>query len=175
MARLLLPHSPTWGVAFAAEAKALSDVLCDLFLVCHHVGSTAVPGILSKPIIDILGVLPDLTGIDAKSPVLEALGYQVMGEHGIPGRRYFRKTNSDGARTHHLHVYAAGSHHVERHLAFRDYLRAHPAKAAAYSALKARIVSDPAVSSYGYQDAKASFVRRVEGDALAWMRRTRTA
>mgnify|MGYP000440740499 CR=1 FL=1 len=92
-----------------------------------------------------------------------------MGAFGIEGRRYFRKDDSGGNRTHLLHVFKAGSPHIERHLAFSDYLRSHPDKAAEYSALKAGIVS----SGAPYQKARDPFVQRIEAQALAWYRKGR--
>jgi GrpB-like predicted nucleotidyltransferase (UPF0157 family) len=77
----------------------------------------------------------DLEALDERSARMGDLGYEVMGPFGIEGRRYFRKFDATGRRTHHLHVFSQGSPHIERHLAFRDYLRSNPLKAAAYSDL----------------------------------------
>ncbi|MFZ4689929.1 MAG: GrpB family protein [Polymorphobacter sp.] len=161
MAVTLAPHDPAWVQAFAAEAVAISAAVPGLTL--HHIGSTAIPGILAKPIIDMLGDVPALRLVEAASPRLAALGYQVMGAFGIEGRRYFRKDDARGNRTHHLHVFASGSAHLVRHLAFRDYLRAHPDVAAAYAATKAALAHRD-----DYADAKAPFVRATEAEALAW-------
>lgn len=159
-------HDPGWAAAFAAEAHALKAAAPESFLALHHIGSTAVPGILAKPIIDILGVVSSLNGLDAVSGHIEALGYQAMGTFGIDGRRYFRKTDGHGRRTHHLHVFEAGSPHIERHLAFRDFLRVHPQKAVEYSDLKTALVE----SGAPYQDGKAAFVMKTEAEAIDWYR-----
>ena len=90
-----------------------------------------------------------------------------MGAFGIEGRRYFRKITPDGVRTHHLHVYEAASPHIARHLAFRDYLRAHPAKAQEYSDLKRRLTSGETPSWDGYMDGKDPFIKQTEAEALA--------
>lgn len=170
MAPLVVPHDPAWAEAFSREADALRHALGERELDLHHIGSTAIPGILAKPIIDMLGVVEEIGIMDGCAETLRMLGYEVMGPHGIEGRRYFRKSNPDGRRTHHLHVFARGSVHVSRHLAFRDFLRSHPAKAAEYSDLKARIIASGHVARDEYIKAKAPFVQKTERLALDWYR-----
>ena len=137
----VVPHRPEWKHAFLCEAHAIQSGLSGTEIELHHIGSTSIEGILAKPIIDILGAVSDLKEIDSKSGAFEGLGYEVMGAFGIAGRRYFRKVDGLGKRTHHLHIFQTGSAHIERHLAFRDYLVEHPGKAAEYSALKAKLTS----------------------------------
>ena len=170
MGVFVVPHNPDWAKAFEQEAKAIRHALHDVPIILHHIGSTAIPGILAKPVIDILGVADKLGVLDQRSAGLVDLGYEIMGPYGIEGRRYFRKFDAIGRRTHHLHVFAQGSPHIERHLAFRDYLRNHPLQAAAYSELKARITSAKAVSGDEYIDAKTPFIGEAEEAALAWHR-----
>lgn len=90
----------------------------------------------AKLVIDLWVEVVDLEPVDRAKPALVALGDEVTGEFGLPGRRYFRKDNDQGDRTHHVHVFEAGSIEVERHLRFRDYLRAHPDQAQDYGNLK---------------------------------------
>jgi Uncharacterized conserved protein len=170
MSVFVVQYNPDWAKAFEQEAKAIPHALFDLPIVLHHIGSTAIPGILAKPIIDILGVVDNVEALDRRSARMHDLGYEVMGPFGIEGRRYFRKFDTTGRRTHHLHVFSQGSPHIERHLAFRDYLRSNPQQAAAYSDLKARIVSGEAVSWDEYMDAKDPFVAETEKAALIWYR-----
>ena len=160
----IVPHDPAWAEAFAAEAQAIGAALAGPLIAVHHIGSTAIPGICAKPIIDMLAEVRDLDSLDQAAPALVALGYQAMGEFGIAGRRYFRRDDAAGIRTHHLHAYAMGSPHIARHLAFRDYLRAHPATAADYAALKQRLASDPV----SYVERKGPFVLSIQAEALAW-------
>ena len=87
----------------------------------HHIGSTAIPGIFAKPIIDLLLEVGNIGELDDRSSFMGELGYEAMGEFGIPGRRYDRKNNASGIRTHQVHAYESGSPEVERHIAFRDY------------------------------------------------------
>lgn len=128
-------------------------------------------GILAKPIIDILGVVVSLEDVDGQSAAMERLGYEVMGAYGIDGRRYFRKVNTSGRRTHHLHIFEKGSDNIERHLAFRDYLTTHPEKEAEYSELKASLTFGGATSWDAYLDGKDPFIKATERDAVAWYRR----
>ena len=169
----VVPHDPSWKDAFFKEASAIEDALSSSSVELHHVGSTAIPGILAKPIIDLLGVVPSLTVVDEKTRALEGLGYEAMGSYGIEGRRYFRKIDGEGRRTHHLHVFEAGSQHIERHLAFREYLTAHADIAAEYSSLKTRLAGGDDPSWDNYMDGKDPFIRAVEPKAITWYRRVR--
>lgn len=170
MTIFVVPYSPDWVKAFEQEAKVICRALPDVPIVLHHIGSTAIPGILAKPIIDMLGVVDDLEALDQRSVGMGDLGYEVMGPFGIEGRRYFRRFDATGCRTHQLHAFSRGSPHIERHLAFRDYLRSNPLKAATYSDLKARITSGGIVSWDEYMDAKDSFIAETEKAALVWYR-----
>lgn len=172
---VLAPHSASWAAAFEREASAVSAALSDLSIELHHIGSTAIPDIVAKPVIDMLGVVPAVEALDARAHRLAALGYEALGEFGIPGRRYFRKNAPDGARTHQLHAFAAGSPDIQRHLDFRDYLRAFPAEAAAYAALKQGLAGRCASDMRAYGDGKTAFIRAVERRAAAWRRRTESA
>ena len=168
---MLAPHSAAWAAAFEREAAAIGDALSELPIELHHIGSTAIPGIVAKPVIDMLGVVPALEALDARTERLVALGYEALGEYGIPGRRYFRRNAPDGARTHQLHAFAAGSPQVRRHLDFRDYLRAFPAEAAAYAALKRELAERCGADMRAYSDGKTEFILAVERRAAAWRRR----
>src|SRR5919108_1654902 len=100
---LLAPHSTAWAEVFEREATTIGDAFSDLPIELHHIGSTAIPGIVAKPVIDMLGIVPAVEGLDARGNPLAALGYEALGEYGIVGRRYFRKDAPDGVRTHQLH------------------------------------------------------------------------
>ncbi|WP_432254677.1 GrpB family protein [Limimaricola sp. AA108-03] len=170
MRDLITPHDPNWSAAFDAEARAVQAVLAEVAIALHHIGSTAIPGIPAKPVIDMLGVVPELGQLDRRTVELRALGYVAMGAYGIEGRRYFLKKDAAGRHTHHLHVYPEGSAHIERHLVFRDYLRQHPEQAAAYGTLKLRLTNGGARSREAYQDGKAPFIMQTERKALDWCR-----
>jgi GrpB-like predicted nucleotidyltransferase (UPF0157 family) len=172
---VLAPHDPRWAVAFEREASALRTALSDLAFDVHHIGSTAIPGIVAKPVLDMLGIVPAVEAMDAHASRLAALGYEALGEYGIPGRRYFRKDAPDGTRTHQLHVFSRGSAEIQRHLDFRDYLRAFPAAAAAYAELKRELAAQCRGDSAVYTDGKSSFVRDIERRAAEWRQRRATA
>lgn len=170
MSVLVVPYDPFWKNDFIDESRSIQSVFAISSLILHHIGSTAIPGILAKPTIDILGAVPHLRSIDSKVGALQKLGYEALGSHGINGRRYFRKTNALGERSHHLHVFVHGSPHIERYLAFRDYLIAKPEVATEYSALKEKLSNDKTSSRGSYEDGKDPFVRNVQEKALEWFR-----
>lgn len=160
---LVVPPDPDWPRAYARHAARLAPHIQDL----HHVGSTAVPGLPAKPTIDILAVLPDAPAIEAVVPRLEALGYQDRGESGLPGRRFLRLMDGP-RRLVHLHVVGEGSRHAARQLAFRDWLRAHPDRAADYGAHKLALAARPGKTRADYVADKDAFVRAAEAEALRW-------
>jgi GrpB-like predicted nucleotidyltransferase (UPF0157 family) len=134
----------------------------------HHIGSTAIPGIHAKPIIDILLEVDDIAPFDDRSSSIEQLGYEAMGEFGIPGRRYFRKDDPSGVRTHHLHAFQRSSAEVVRHLAFRDYMIAHPKDARAYSALKRKLARQHPENMAAYMEGKDPFIKEHQAKAVEW-------
>jgi GrpB-like predicted nucleotidyltransferase (UPF0157 family) len=123
----------------------------------------------AKPIIDILLLVEDINRLDEQSPAMEGLGYEVMGEYGIKGRRYFRKEDASGTRTHHVHSFQIDSPEFERHLAFRDYMIAHPEKAQQYSTLKQKLARAHPDDIEAYMDGKDPFIKEHEVSATDWM------
>jgi GrpB-like predicted nucleotidyltransferase (UPF0157 family) len=166
MTARMVPHDPAWRSAFEAEAAEILRAMGPSLEALHHIGSTSIPAILAKPVIDMLGAASSLDDIERAAFRLNALGYTAMGAYSIEGRLYFRKDDASGDRTHHLHIYEAGSPHIVRHLAFRDYLRSHPEKAQVYSDLKAELVA----AGVPYQEGKDAFVEAMQAEALAWQK-----
>jgi GrpB-like predicted nucleotidyltransferase (UPF0157 family) len=166
------PHQDRWSLDFAAEAVRIQDALGSTLKRLHHIGSTAIPDIYAKPIIDILADVVSLDALDEQSADMQALGYECLGEFGIPGRRYFRKDDGAGFRTHQIHAFTHGSSHLARHLAFRDYLRFHPEVARAYCELKRSLVDRCDGDIEAYIDGKDQFIRDIERDALLWSENT---
>lgn len=164
----VVPHNPQWRDAFEAEAKPVAVALGENVVAIHHIGSTAIPDIYAKPVVDLLVEVGDITEVDGRSSAMESLGYEVMGEYGIPGRRYFRKDNREGIRTHNIHAFEAGSTEVERHLAFRDYMIAHPGEARRYSELKMKLAEAHPQSMDGYMDGKDGFIKEMDRRAARW-------
>ena len=164
------PYDPAWVSEFERESRRITQALDDLVVRLHHIGSTAIPGIFAKPIIDMLLEVDDIGELDRKTAALEGLGYEAHGEFGIPGRRYFRKNDHSGVRTHQIHSFQVGSPEIERHLAFRDYMIAHPADARQYSELKRRVATEYPDDIESYMDGKDPFIKKHEAKALAWRR-----
>ena len=164
----VVPYDLKWRDAFAEEAKEIAVALGDAIAAIHHIGSTAISPIYAKPIIDVLVEAKDLAEVDARNAAMATLGYEAMGEFGIAGRRYFRKHNAMGDRTHHVHVFEQGSPESDRHLAFRDYMIAHPEEAQQYSQLKRSLAAQYPHDRESYMDGKDSFIREKEQQALKW-------
>ena len=165
---VLVPHNPAWQEEFERESSAVAPAFGDLLVSLHHIGSTAIPDIEAKPVIDMLAVVTDIGGVDEQNPKFEELGYEAMGEFGIPGRRYFRKDSVSGERTHQIHAFQAGSPEVDRHLAFRDFLRAHPHHAKQYAALKRQLAEQYPNDMTEYTGGKSEFIKEMDARAAAW-------
>ncbi|NET02508.1 MAG: GrpB family protein [Sphaerospermopsis sp. SIO1G1] len=164
----VVSHDPDWKNNFLAESQNIQIALSENLVRIHHIGSTAIPGIYAKPIIDILLEVREIEEVDIKNSDMEILGYQVMGEFGIPNRRFFRKQNQAGIRTHHVHAFEIGSVHIERHLAFRDYMISHPQDAHQYSKLKRELAQKYPHDIDSYIDGKNDFVKEKEIKAKDW-------
>ena len=164
----VVPHDPRWRDAFEEEAMHIAAALGANAAAIHHIGSTSIPNIYAKPVIDMLVEIRDITRLEQQGPAMESLGYEVMGEFGIPGRQYFRKDNAEGIRTHQIHAFQAGSAEGERHLAFRDYMIAHPEEALEYSELKRKLAEEHPQDIDGYMDGKDGFIREMDRRAARW-------
>jgi GrpB-like predicted nucleotidyltransferase (UPF0157 family) len=161
-------YDPEWREAFEVESKLVIDALGENVVAIHHIGSTAIPSIYAKPIIDLLVEVKDIIKVDEQSLAMDLLGYEVMGEFGISGRRFFLKNNQEGIRTHHIHIFEVGSAQGERHLAFRDYMIAHPEDAQRYSELKRKLAREHPKNIDGYMDGKSSFIEVIDKKAAQW-------
>ena len=170
---ILAAYNPEWPLTAATHSERLRALGPNLVTV-HHIGSTSVPGLVAKPIIDLMPVVTNLTRLDEQRQHVEALGYRWRGEFGISGRRYCILTDEVGVRSVQLHFFKAGSPHVERHIAFRDYLRAHPEEANAYAIEKRRAQNLHPTNSHAYADEKDKWIRVVEAKALIWASRQKS-
>lgn len=160
----VVDYDPKWSASFETESNLLSRALGTAALKIHHVGSTAVPGLAAKPIIDILIEVTSLEALDVLNEDMRRLGYEPKGEYGIPGRRFFEKGGNN--RTHHVHAFRCGDFNVTRHIAFREYLRAHPEVAREYGELKKAAAATCGNDVERYCDVKDAFVKRVEAEAM---------
>ena len=130
----LIAPNPEWLGLFTEAANEIRTILKENCVEVHHIGSTAIPTIYAKPIIDILPVVKDISLVNSLNSQFEALGYVCMGEYGITGRRFYWKSKTK--RTHNIHLFEQGSPEILRHLAFRDFMRNHTDYARAYSVIK---------------------------------------
>lgn len=160
-------YDPAWPVRFREEAGRVGAALpAGLLLRLEHVGSTAVPGMAAKPVIDMMGLVRSLSDAREHAPTaLEGLGYAFWADNPDRTRLFFvRGLPPAPRRTHHLHL-TENAAVLERHLLFRDRLRARPGTAAAYAALKRDLAARHAGDREAYTAAKAAFIDRVIKDA----------
>jgi GrpB-like predicted nucleotidyltransferase (UPF0157 family) len=155
---LLAPYDPLWPLEFEAEAARIERACDGLPLRLEHIGSTSVPGLSAKPIIDILAGCPPREPRTPYIAAMRQLGYEHKGAFGIPGRNYFRRGSP---RSHHVHLFNWASQGWSDHLRFRDALRADPTLAREYDALKRELAAAFPNDSRKYSDAKGPFIRAV--------------
>ncbi len=163
---LIVAPDPTWPQQAEAEiARWLAAV--EGIVEIHHIGSTAVPGLPAKPILDLLPVFATDAHADAAQAAVQALGYEWMGAFGLPGRRYARLFDPlTGARRVHAHSYVTGHPDIARHLAFRDALRANRTLRAGYAAIKGACAARHPDGGAEYGACKSSWIAKVEARAL---------
>lgn len=161
----LSEYDANWIQMFNEEALLLKHIFGDEIINFEHFGSTSVPGMKAKPVIDMMCLVKDIKIINTFNEQMLSLDYDVAGEWGIEGRRLFRKGGED--RTHHIHVYQQGNPHIQRHLVLRDYLRAHPDEVESYSSLKEDLAQRYDDTTF-YSKAKKPFVVELEQRALNW-------
>jgi len=160
---VIVDYDPHWPEMFAEEQARILETLDGLDVSVEHVGSTAVPLLAAKPIIDIMVVVADApTGEKTIAP-LAVLGYDYRGELGIPGRLYFAKGGPP--RTHHLHMYPLGHPETVRLILFRNYLRTNPNTAQEYAELKRGLAGKFRDDREAYTEAKSTFIKSVEARA----------
>jgi GrpB-like predicted nucleotidyltransferase (UPF0157 family) len=166
----IVPYDPDWPAAFQAEAGRIRAALRRLALRIDHHGSTSVPGLAAKPVIDIQVSVADLQPIDRYRQPLQSIGYHHRPHADDAFCPFFHRPRA-WPHSHHVHVVRAGDLEEQRTLAFRDYLRAHPDSAAAYATLKRRLAPQFSAATHGlrqaYAEAKTEFIERVIARAFA--------
>ena len=169
----LVDYREAWPRLFEEEAARLRGAFGGELLELHHVGSTSIPGVKAKPIIDSLAVVKDIGIVHTFDEPLIKLGYRPRGEcldnpaPGTPGRFYFSK-DSGSLRTHQLHVCQKGHSEIDKMLAFRDFLRAHADRADAYSLLKEHVAEQNRYDIVGYIKGKEEFINTAITLAVEW-------
>jgi len=164
---VVVDYDLAWPTRFNEEKARILvalDGAMEGVVAIEHVGSTAVPGLAAKPIIDMMIGVHDLSAGERAVEPMASLGYEYLGENGIPDRLYFRKGNP---RTHHVHMVRHGGEFWERHVLFRDLLRERPDIAARYGVLKKDLAIKHRTQRLEYTEAKSPFIE----EALAKARR----
>jgi len=159
----VVPYNPQWPQIFATEAKLIKQVLGDNCIAIHHIGSTSVPGLAAKPIIDILPVVKDICKVNHCNPAMQDLGYEAKGEFGIPFRRYFQKSKI--LRTNNIHVFEQNSDEINRHLKFCNWLRLNPKDIDVYAEMKKDLAQKFPNDIMAYNLGKEKFISTIDAKA----------
>jgi GrpB-like predicted nucleotidyltransferase (UPF0157 family) len=170
---VVMPYDPEWGRAFEALRRVLLQAVGEIVVGVEHVGSTSVPGLAAKPIIDVDAVIPSRKVLPIAVHRLAALGYRHEGDLGVSGREAFARADDvprDGSGriwlSHHLYVCATDSPELRRHLAFRDWLRTNAGAADRYGSLKLRLAAAYRFDRDRYTAAKTAFIDAVLREAI---------
>jgi len=158
---VVVSYDPRWPAMYRQEAAAIARVFGDELIAIHHIGSTSVPGLSAKPVIDIMPVVRSIDVLARFDPAMVELGYEPKGENGIPGRRFYTRGEDDVSRTHNVHAYAQGHPEVTTHVAFRDHLIAYPDDAQRYASLKAELAAQFPRDIRSYSVGKDAFIREI--------------
>lgn len=164
----LTPYTEEWERAFLEERARLGEALSDMPCEIEHVGSTAVPGLCAKPILDIAIGVPTGASLEPVFPALERLGYEYRGDAGSAGGHVFVRGYSPLVRTYHLHLVSRDDPQWERYLLLRDFLRQNPEACKAYLDEKRALANRYPANRMAYTDGKDEIVRRLldEGRCL---------
>jgi GrpB-like predicted nucleotidyltransferase (UPF0157 family) len=154
----LVDYDPEWPRLFEEERARLESALGGAIISIEHIGSTAVPGLPAKPVLDVAVSVASLAAVGALVAPLGALGYRYLGEYGLPGRHFFEKGEPV---THHVHVVEVASDHWRVWRQFRDYLREHPDEASRYADFKRGLAARFASDRDSYTRSKTEFVNEV--------------
>jgi GrpB-like predicted nucleotidyltransferase (UPF0157 family) len=160
-------YGPAWPIRARQEMDRLRRSLGSVVVRLEHVGSTAVPGLAAKPIVDLQASVARIEQRDGYVGPLERLGYLFAPDPASPDFHFFGRPPAR-PRSFHLHVCQSGSHHELRHLAVRDFLRAHDDEAAEYAALKRRLVARAPCDRLAYIAGKQQYMEALEARAIAW-------
>jgi GrpB-like predicted nucleotidyltransferase (UPF0157 family) len=155
----VVDYDPEWPRVFQRIRLLILEILSGVVVEVEHVGSTSVPGLASKPVIDVDAVIANQSQVMVAIFRLQVAGYAYLGDLGINGREAFQAPAA--LPPHHLYLCRTGSRELSRHLAFRDYLRSHPDSAKAYAELKRSLADRYRDDGDAYTEAKSSFIEGV--------------
>lgn len=168
------PQSPIkydskWPQHFLELSEQIKLALGENLVHLHHIGSTAIPGLMAKPIIDMLGEAKNIDQIADAKLAMEALGFEFKGEYGIPERAYFSKKSDIAV---HLHISPRDNYQIEKHLIFRDYLLEHPKAKSEYQNKKEELLATSPQDRQAYQTGKNVLIIEITKAAYQWKGKT---
>ncbi|MFD2445934.1 GrpB family protein [Bacillus sp. CGMCC 1.16607] len=167
----VVSYRSEWESRFLAEKDVLLKTFTPKQVTVHHIGSTSVPSLAAKPIVDIMIESNSLEIFDQNTQKLEEMGYEARGENGIPGRRYFVKFSPEGERLIHLHAFQTENPEINRHLVFRDYLREHPTHSKRYGEIKLEAANKFPWDIDKYISYKDPIIKELEKLAYQWKKK----
>lgn len=152
----VVSYNPQWPSMFENEAKLIRQALGDNCIAVHHIGSTSIPGLAAKPIIDMIPVVNNISEVDSQIEAMNALGYQALGEYGMLFRRFFQKEGFN------IHVYEEGTPDIKRYLLFKNWMCQHPEDKQAYEQLKQNLAQQFSHDRFAYTVGKDEFVASID-------------
>ncbi|PSB29121.1 GrpB family protein [Chlorogloea sp. CCALA 695] len=162
---IIVDYNANWCNQYEQEKQRVMLALGDTVTNIQHIGSTSIPGLAAKPVIDMILGLKQIPPLLEQISNFEAIGYSYHGELGIPGRHYFRKGMP---RTHQIHAVLVNSEFWERHILFRDFLRNNPQVAQRYEALKRKLAQEFAGDRTSYTNSKTPLIEQLLVEAALW-------
>ncbi len=160
---IIVDYNPQWPQMYAQEKARIQDAIGEYLIDLQHVGSTSIPGLSAKPIIDIMAVIRDISLVEQCVKPLETLDYLYRGEGGIPGRHFFHKPIdiSHTGRTYHMHMVEKGHDQWAMYQLFREYMLLHPESVREYDRLKRELAVKHGSERTVYTNAKAPFIESI--------------
>jgi GrpB-like predicted nucleotidyltransferase (UPF0157 family) len=162
----VIKYNKKWINYFQTEKIILNKIFQDNAINIHHIGSTSIPGLSAKPIIDILIEVKNLLKVDSKNNEMIKQNYEPHGEYGIKNRRFFSKEGNN--RAYHVHIFQEKDNNIIRHLAFRDYLKHNNFRSKEYKELKINLAKKYPNDIDSYCKGKNSLIKEIEKEALYW-------
>ena len=164
-----IPYDSQWPIQFSVEAIRLQKVFGHSLSSLHHIGSTSIPGLIAKPILDMVGETSRTGEMNEFIDALTTLGFEYRGEYGIKDRDFFVRKNDPAV---HLHLFPVGHFQIEKHIIFRDYLIAHPEVARKYGKKKSELLTTFPLDRDSYQAGKDDLIKEITESAYAWTGKT---
>jgi GrpB-like predicted nucleotidyltransferase (UPF0157 family) len=163
----IVPYDKSWKNLYEIEKGLLESIFNNIILDIQHFGSTSIPGLAAKPIIDIMIIVDDINEVDKYNKVMGDEGYVIRGENGMPGRRYFvkMKNENSGNHTHHIHIYQNNNICTSNYIIFRDYLKINNAVLKMYESVKKDLALKYRDNPLEYTNGKTDCVNKILEEA----------